>query len=122
MATLPVPLTSQQMTDRFFTMLKSLEQFDELEVRNVIGGLLSPSDREKCFIAIYRRATANVLTLLNLNRPIDFQAISMLSRALFELAVDIRAYRHPSAELRKNDCLCERREVALRSSNPEVQN
>jgi hypothetical protein len=85
-----VPLTSQQMTDRFFTMLKSLEQFDELEVRNVIGGLLSPSEREKCFIAIYRRTTANVATLLELKQPKHFQAISMLARALFELAVDIR--------------------------------
>jgi hypothetical protein len=78
------------MTDRFFTMLKSLEQFDELEVRNVLAGLLSPSEREKCFITIYHRTTANVSTLLELKKPKHFQAISMRSRALFELAVDIR--------------------------------
>jgi hypothetical protein len=51
MATLTIPLTSRQLTDRIFTMLTSLGQFDELEVRNVIGGLLSPSDREKCSIS-----------------------------------------------------------------------
>jgi hypothetical protein len=85
-----VPLTSKQMTDLFFTVLKSLAKFDQLEVHGVIGGLLSPSDREKCFIATYRRTTANVSTLLGLTEPKHFQAIAMLSRALFELAVDIR--------------------------------
>jgi len=78
------------MADLFFTVLKSLEQFDQLEVRGVIETLLSPSDREQCFIASYRRSTANVATLLELKAAKHFQAISMLARALFELAVDIR--------------------------------
>ncbi len=90
MTTSSVPLTSLQMTDLFFSILKSLEQFDQLEVRGVIGGVPSPSDREQCFIANYRRTTANVTTLLELKSAKHFQAISMLSRALFELAVDIR--------------------------------
>jgi hypothetical protein len=89
MSTSP-PLTSQQMNGVFFAMLKSLDEFDEREVRGVIGTLLSPSDRETCFIATYRRASANVATLLELKVAKHFQASSMLARALFELAVDIR--------------------------------
>src|SRR5205085_12307415 len=61
-----------------------------LEVSGVIHTLLAISDREKCFIATYRRGSSNVATLLELKWPKDFQAINMLARALFELAVDAR--------------------------------
>jgi hypothetical protein len=86
----PVPVDSVQMVERFFTMLKSLENFDKLEVRAVIDTLLSPSRREQCFIGLYRRSLANVATLQELKSAKHFQAIVMLTRSLFELAVDIR--------------------------------
>jgi hypothetical protein len=79
-----------QATDRFYTMVKSLNEFDKMEVRGVIETLLSTSGRERCFIGTYHRATANIATLLELKQPKHFQAIAMLARGLFELAVDIR--------------------------------
>jgi len=39
-----------QTTDRFYTMVKSLSEFDRAEVRGVIETLLSTSGRERCFI------------------------------------------------------------------------
>ncbi len=78
------------MVERFFSVVKSLDKFDEIEVRCVIDTLLSPTEREKCFIATYRRAVANIATLLELKSAKHFQAIAMLARTLFELAVDIR--------------------------------
>jgi hypothetical protein len=88
--TASVASNPQDVADRFFTMVKSLEKFDEIEIRSVINTLLSPTEREKCFIATYRRTVANVASLLELKSAKHFQAIAMLARALFELAVDIR--------------------------------
>ena len=38
-----VPLDIQESTERFFTMVKSIAEFDKLEIRSVIDTLLSPS-------------------------------------------------------------------------------
>jgi hypothetical protein len=94
------PFNTQQTTERFFTMVKSLDEFDRLEVRAVIDTLLSPSRREQCFIGTYRRSVANIATLQELKSAKHFQAIVMLARALFELAVDIRLI-----DLLPNSCL-----------------
>jgi hypothetical protein len=79
-----------QITGRFYSMVESLSNFDKQEVKGVIDTLLSTSDRERCFIASYYRAAGNVTTLLELKHPKHFQAIAMLARNLFELAVDIK--------------------------------
>ncbi|MGA2921163.1 MAG: DUF5677 domain-containing protein [Candidatus Sulfotelmatobacter sp.] len=85
-----VSLDIRQSTERCFTIVKSIHEFDRIEVRSVIDTLLSPSRREQCFIGIYLRSIANIATLLELKRAKHFQAIVMLTRSLFELAVDIR--------------------------------
>jgi hypothetical protein len=76
--------------ERFFTAIKSLNEFDQKEVRGVIGGLVARTDRDNCFAGIYYRSKANVESLLSLKSVRDVQAITMLTRSLFELAVDIR--------------------------------
>jgi len=45
---------------RFFSTLTSLNNFDKLEIRNVIRGVIDPTQRETCFTANYYRAFANV--------------------------------------------------------------
>ena len=79
-----------QTTDRFYTMVKSLSEFDKTEVRGVIQTLLSTSYRERCIIGTYHRVTANISSLLEFKQPRHFQAVAMLARGLFELSVDIR--------------------------------
>src|SRR5260370_19257864 len=76
--------------ERFYTVIKSLNEFDQKEVRGVIGGLVAKTDRDNCFAGIYYRAKANVESLLSLKGVKDVQAITMLARSLFELAVDIK--------------------------------
>lgn len=85
-----VSLDIRQSAERLFTMVKSIHEFDRIEVCSVIDTLLSPSRREQCFIGIYRRSGANIGTLLELKSAKHFQAIVMLTRSVFELAVDIR--------------------------------
>jgi hypothetical protein len=87
------PATSDdafQTTGRFYAMVESLHKFDKQEVKGVLRTLLSTSERERCFIATYYRASGNAASLLELKQPRHFQAIAMLARSLFELAVDIK--------------------------------
>jgi hypothetical protein len=76
-------------TDLWFTVLKSLAQFDEMELRGVTSGILSPTLPEECVLSIYLRTAGNVSSLLELKSPKHFQAIGMLARSVFEQAVDI---------------------------------
>lgn len=77
----------------WYAVLKSLAKFDELEVRGVVNGLLSPTLPEECVLSIYYRASANVGSLLELQTPKHFQAIGMLARTIFELAVDVAIFK-----------------------------
>jgi hypothetical protein len=78
------------MSERCYTVLKSLKEFDAQEVRGLVQTLLATTDRERCFIGIYYRGAANLESLLLLNHVRHVQGIAMLARAIFELAVDIK--------------------------------
>jgi len=78
------------MPERCYTMLKSLNEFDKQEIRGIVRGLLAKTDRDNCFIGNYYRGKANVETLLSLKSAKDLQAIAMVARGLFELAVDAK--------------------------------
>ena len=84
----PPPNLREEPT-RFFSTLTSLNDFDQLEIRNVIRGLLTPTQREICFTANYYRAFACVETILALNRVKHIQEIASAARGLFEIAVDV---------------------------------
>jgi hypothetical protein len=78
------------MPERCYSMLKSLNEFDKKEIAGIVRGLLAKSDRDNCFIGNYYRGKANVETLLSLKNAKDLQAIAMVARGLFELAVDTK--------------------------------
>lgn len=75
---------------RFYHSLKSLHEFDTEEVSKHIDALINPSVEEQCYVATYKRTRANVGSLLELKGVEHFQAINMISRAIFELAIDIK--------------------------------
>jgi len=75
--------------ERFFTLVRSINLFDQKKIRGVIGGVVATSERDRCFIGIYYRAKTNVESLLSLKYVKDFQASIMIARSLFELAVDV---------------------------------
>jgi hypothetical protein len=78
------------LPERFYTVLKSLNEFDKREIRGVVRGLIAKTDRDYCFIGNYYRAAANAESLLVLKTAKDLQAISMIARGMFELAVDVK--------------------------------
>jgi Family of unknown function (DUF5677) len=75
--------------ESFYKLLKSLDDFNEKEVKGVAFGQISPTPREQCFLGNYLRAIANVKTLLKFNNVADSQAIAMIARSVFELAIEI---------------------------------
>ena len=77
-------------TDCFYTQVKSLHNFDNIEVRCVINNLLSKTPVEGCHLANYIRTQGNVETLLLLQHSKHVQMIAMIARALFELSVEAR--------------------------------
>jgi len=89
---LSIPIGPDESTavERFYTALKSLNDFDKLEVQGIVAGQLDKSNREQCVYGIYLRGRANVQSLVSLKQAMDFQAIVMLARNLFELAVDMQ--------------------------------
>ena len=113
--------------ERFFGSLTSVGKFDEIEVRGVMGGVLHATVRESCFLAIYFRTVANVESLKLLNSDKHFQAISMIARNLFELAIDIvligkipdailKMTEYPDVEKLK----CAKKIVAYKKLHPDI--
>lgn len=87
---LPMGPDESTAVERLFTVLKSLNEFDKQEVQGVVAGQISKSDEELCVYGLYLRGRANVQSLLTLKQVMDFQAIVMLARNLFELSVDMK--------------------------------
>ena len=74
------PPTAEENASLFHAVLMSLKGFNDTEIRGVIQGQLNTTPRENCFLASYWRATANIDTLLEMNKVWNVQAISMLAR------------------------------------------
>jgi hypothetical protein len=89
---LSIPIGPDQATavERFFTVLKSLNEFDKMDVQGVLAGQVSKTEREDRVYGLYLRARANVQSLLSLKQAMDFQAVIMVTRNLFELSVDLK--------------------------------
>jgi hypothetical protein len=54
-----------ETTERFFTIINSLNQFDKTELRGILKTLIGEkTDREICYLGLYYRAVANIETVL----------------------------------------------------------
>jgi hypothetical protein len=85
----PLDAGSAGNIDRFFTAVKSLNELDKLEIRNVVGGLLSPTERDSYVTLNYHRAAINVEFLLTIKDLKQFQAIGALARTILETSVEL---------------------------------
>ena len=117
-----------EITERFFTIIKSLNEFDKAEIRGVVQTLISPTQREICFTGNYYRGVSNVETVLTLKNIKDFQAIAMLARALLEFAIDIKLINSVSDSVTKMLAFTDveklrsaKRIVAFKKANPSAK-
>jgi hypothetical protein len=79
-----------EMVGRFHGVLMLLQKFDLENVRGRVEAKTDHPPREFAIVATYLRTLAHVGSLIRLNDPSHFQAVSMVARGIFELAVDIR--------------------------------
>jgi hypothetical protein len=84
------PQSRGDSAGRYYASVKSIHDFDEMEVRPVMRTLINPDQRAICFRLHYQRTTYNVASLLKLGAPEHFQAINMIARSLFEIDVDLK--------------------------------
>jgi hypothetical protein len=84
------PTKAEINANKFYHLLKSYNNFDQVEILGVIQSQLSTTPEEQCFIGTYFRAKRNAESILDLKHEKHFQAAAMLARGIFELAVDIK--------------------------------
>ena len=120
-------IEATENADRFYTVVKSLNNFDRVEIKGVIDTLLSKNDEENCFVGTYYRAWGQIETVLELKNSRHFQAAAMLARRLFELAVDIRLLEEiPNAWIKMIGFVddeylrCCRKMVAFKDAHPSA--
>jgi len=82
-----------ELVSRLHGVLLSIQSFDNMEVRPRIRDDANHTLAEECVIGTYLRTLANIRTIVLLKDAGNFQAIAMIARALFELAVDLRLQR-----------------------------
>jgi hypothetical protein len=85
-------LSAEQLADldRFFTCIKSINELDNLEIKNVVHGILGPKPREVCVTLNYDRATLNIELVLTILQTKQFQAIAMIARMMLETAIELK--------------------------------
>ena len=88
---MPLDPQDAENLNRFFTAVRSLNEFDRAEIRNVVGGQLNPSLLERYLTLNYHRASINIELLLTIKDTKQFQAITSLTRTIFETARRIDA-------------------------------
>ncbi len=80
---------TNEKAEQLFAVINSIREFDKHKLSGIISAIISPSDRENCFLATYYRTAGYIDSLLALNHIKHFQAAAMIARSLFELAADI---------------------------------
>ena len=74
----------------FHAALRNLDRLEREDFREVIKSQFNPSLRERYITINYHRAAFNVEMMVGIKDTKQFQAISLLARTIFELAVEIK--------------------------------
>ncbi len=76
--------------NRLFTSMRSLNELDVAEIRNVVSGVLNPTLHDRYLTLNYHRFVINIELLLTLQDTKQFQAITSLTRMNFETLVELK--------------------------------
>jgi|ERR1035437_7654476 hypothetical protein len=87
---MPLDPQDAENLNRFFAAVRSLNELDLTEIRNVVGCQLNPTLLERYLTLNYHRAAINIELLLTLTDSKQFQAITGLTRTNFETVVELK--------------------------------
>ncbi len=82
--------TQKDLLDAFFDANKEAVDFVQNIMVPVLEGQLNLSNKEEAIVRTFYRMHALASSLTRLNRPIDFNAIAIIARTLFEVLIDLR--------------------------------
>jgi hypothetical protein len=113
--------------EQFYGVLRNLNELEQREIRKIVMAVLNPSLRERYLTLNYHRAAINVELLLTLRDTKQFQAIALLARSVFELAVEVKLISQNSDAGEKIDALTRieklkysKRIVVFKKSHPDA--
>jgi hypothetical protein len=87
-----------QALESFYAALRNLDKQEREEFREIIKSMFNPTLRERYLTVNYHRAAFNVEMMLGIKDTKQFQTLSLLARAIFELAMEIKSIvRDPDA-------------------------
>src|SRR5579862_8321286 len=76
--------------ESMYAALRNVHDLEQREFRSVIKAIFNPTLRERYVTINYHRAAFNVEMLVAIKDTKQFQAIALLTRAVFELALEVR--------------------------------
>ncbi len=82
--------TSEDRLESFYAALRNLDRLEREDFREIIKGQLRPTLRERYLTVNYHRAAFNVEMMIVIKDTKQFQTLSLLARAIFELAVEMK--------------------------------
>jgi len=76
--------------ESFYAALRNLDRLEHEDFREVIKAQLNPTLRERYLTVDYHRAAFNVEMMLSIKDTKQFQTLSLLARAIFELGLEMK--------------------------------
>jgi hypothetical protein len=83
--------SSEDRLESFYGALRNLNRLEREDFREIIKSQFRPTLRERYVTVNYHRAAFNVEMMLAIKDTKQFQTLSLLSRAIFELALEMKS-------------------------------
>ena len=83
--------SSESRLESFYGALRNLDMLEREDFREIIKSQFRPTLRERYVTVNYHRAAFNVEMMLAIKDTKQFQTLSLLSRAIFELALEMKS-------------------------------
>ena len=90
--------TTHELLSSYHDGLKEAADFVQSRVIGTLSGQIDLSQQEEAVLGIFFRTHALACSLVRLNHKIDFNAVAVIARTLFELLLDIKILSAPTIE------------------------
>lgn len=90
--------TQKDLLDTYFDANKEAVDFVQKEIISVLNGQINLSLKEEAIVGTFFRMHALASSLTRLNNKLDFNAIAVIARTLFEVLIDLKLLTNASDE------------------------
>jgi hypothetical protein len=125
-------ITTHELISSYHDGLKEAVDFVQSKIIGILDGQINLSQQEEAVLGIFLRIHALASSLVRLNQKIDFNAVAVIARTLFELLLDLKLLSSPNIKQKELDRFFSfsevdrfqkaRRIVDLQNKYPELVN